>query len=301
MLVGVSFSQRQVQHLGMSEKEVWKKVLEMKVDLIRLACYWNEIETQPGVYNFKKVTKLLDDVEGNYKTKIVMCVGMKAPRWPEFYIPDWLQTEHYEGELFVSCYRNFLKKCKQMLSCYKCISYWQVENEPLDPSGPKNEQVPLTLLVEAIKVVKKDEFRPVLVSFWGNKLGKRKLWRKLPSEVDEVGLDLYFKQFVVKIGGRSVYVGPHDSLERISAIIKEIGRPVWITELQAEPWEKDIGSYLSKKPKSMSPEEMFHNWELVKSLPVKAVLFWGCEYWWWQASKGNHEYIGKFGDILESR
>ena len=64
-----------------------------------------------------------------------------------------------------------------------------------------------------------------------------------------------------------------------------------ITELQAEPWEKDEKGYLSKNPKSISPKLLESNLKKTLSLGVKEILLWGFEYWYYQKSQGDNRYL----------
>ncbi|MEK7188721.1 MAG: hypothetical protein AAB685_02630 [Patescibacteria group bacterium] len=66
---------------------------------------------------------------------------------------------------------------------------------------------------------------------------------------------------------------------------------VIITELQAEPWEKDEKGYLSKNPKSISPKLLESNLKKTLSLGVKEILLWGFEYWYYQKSQGDNRYL----------
>lgn len=61
---------------------------------------------------------------------------MKAPRWPEYYFPSWVMDKTPEGarEYVLQFIKTVIEKFKK----YLCISAWQVENEPLDPSGAAN-------------------------------------------------------------------------------------------------------------------------------------------------------------------
>ena len=102
---------------------------------------------------------------------------------------------------------------------------------------------------------------------------------------DIIGLDLYYKQFVTQIFGKNIYKGPSQSDSALRKLINSSTKPVWITELQAEPWEKDERGYLSKSPGSISPKQLQQNIERAKKLPVQEILLWGFEYWLWRKTR----------------
>jgi hypothetical protein len=82
----------------------------------------------------------------------------------------------------------------------------------------------------------------------------------------------------------------------ISFSLRKIQKPVWIAELQAEPWEESSDGYRSDKTQSMSPQQLVWNWQWGKSLPVSRVFLWGGEYWIWRAQQGDSRYV----DLIRS-
>ncbi|MDO8490334.1 MAG: hypothetical protein Q7S47_02875, partial [bacterium] len=70
-----------------------------------------------------------------------------------------------------------------------------------------------------------------------------------------------------------------------------IGKPVWLTELQAEPWgpysNKDL-SY-EESLKSMSPSRLKDHLEFVTNAGFKDVYLWGAEWMLWMRNQGHSE------------
>lgn len=296
MKLGASFSHRFVKELGLEPKLALERLFELELDVVRLGVYWDEVEFERGSYNWEEIESLLKLCEDRQQD-VCLSVGMKAPRWPEFYIPQWVgELGEEERE---SAVLQMVKKTVERMKKFDCIVGWQVENEPLDPSGPDGKRVDEKLLEREVEVVKVGDDRPVMVNLWGNDMSSRGVWRKAAEIADIVGVDVYFWQFVTKKMGRAFYRGPRDRRSKLTSLVEEIGKPVWISELQAEPWEESMEEYLSESPKSMSPVILKQNWEQVRYWSVAAVVFWGYEYWYWRYTKGDNRYFEVVGEILK--
>lgn len=292
MKLGTTFSHRHAAWLGLSPIKALEEVINLNFDLIRLCCYWNEIEKQPGDYDFSTIIHLLNHCEEK-KQPVIVTIGMKSPRWPEFYIPTWLSFHPYPPNIPSSLF-TFLTQTLKELTSYSCITHWQVENEPLDPSGPKNQTVPLDILEQEVALIKLNDSRPIVITLWGNELKKRNLLLHVTNLADIIGIDLYYKQFITKKFGFSFYSSPSPFMG------EGWGEgEVWITELQAEPWEADEAGYKSENPKSMSPELLLRNFERAKQLNPKAILFWGSEYWLWKKTQGDTRIIETVQSIIK--
>jgi hypothetical protein len=137
MLLGTTFSHRFARSLRLDPLKALEEIIALKMDILRLCCYWDEIEPTKDAFNFSQIQLLLDICEKNNQ-QVLLTVGMKAPRWPEFYIPAWAGKSPAEaGNHVLSYIEKVISTCKT----YSCITYWQVENEPLDPSGPHNYKI----------------------------------------------------------------------------------------------------------------------------------------------------------------
>ncbi len=144
---------------------------QKKYSYIRLCTYWNEVEASPGVYDFTYIRSLLDICE-KYKQSVVLTVGMKAPRWPEYHWPKIINQLPNDSMTQLAVLRLITRTINE-LSPFKCISHWQVENEPLDPSGLNNHIVPYEFYLREVVLVRSlDATRPIIGTLWGNDLKK---------------------------------------------------------------------------------------------------------------------------------
>src|SRR5215475_11158290 len=91
MRIGVTFSQHEAVYRALPWKQAFQNVLEASPALVRLAAYWNEIEPVPGTYDFATLDWLLAQARQRDQ-QVVLSVGMKAPRWPEYYLPSWVRS-----------------------------------------------------------------------------------------------------------------------------------------------------------------------------------------------------------------
>jgi hypothetical protein len=91
---------------------------------------------------------------------------------------------------------------------------------------------------------------------------------------------------------------PEERNAYLSSILNRPARgskPVWVTELQAEPWEPDQLVYTQREqPPTGDPAIMQQAVQELRALGIDTVLLWGAEYWqyrkaryrdtrWWDA------------------
>lgn len=293
-MLGTTFSHRYIDYLKLDQTAALEKLFSLKLSLIRICCYWDEIEEVEGQYDFSRIKKILDYCE-KAGQDVIVTVGMKAPRWPEFYLPKWTSFHDKNIQKRVL---SFIEKTIQELKNYAYIRYWQVENEPLDPSGPNNDTITIPMLAEEIQLVKiTDPKRKIIVNLWGNDLSKRNLLPVVSDISDIVGLDLYYRQPI----SRFFYRGPRDSDRHIKKLVNSAPKPVWVTELQAEPWENDVMVAKEKNPKSMSAELLKQNVERVKQIGFETILLWGFEYWLLKKLEGDESLWNAVKELSTSQ
>lgn len=297
ILLGTTYSTIQANNLHLPQS-AFDELLDLKFNLIRIGTYWSSIQKNKDEYDFTEIKHLLNLCEERGQ-KIVLTVGMKGPRWPEFYIPKWLENESDETVQF--SFLKYLGNLINELKSYSSIQYWQVENEPLDPSGPENKIIPHTFLQKEVQLVKQLDNRLIVTTVWGNDLSKRNLLTKLTEASDIIGIDLYYKQFLTKVYNKSLYRGPADSDRKIKQLLSTYKNPIWIMELQAEPWEQSSAAYKSDNPKSMNSKLLQKNYNRVLELQPEAIFLWGYEYWYYKKKQGNFEMWNGVRDLLKTK
>lgn len=297
MQLGTTFSHHHLKFLGCSVPKALNQAIKMNFDYLRICTYWSEIGTSENHYDFSELEEIIKTCQKHHQ-KVVLTLGVKAPRWPEYYFPDWLTNRDLKNQKTQEKILNFVKKTIQQFKKYSCISYYQIENEGLDPSGPNSSIIPLRLLKKEIALVKKLDNKEIILSLWANLLSKRKVLDTLSKNSKIIGIDLYYKQFVFKILGKSFYTGPLDSPKKITSLLNKTKKEIWVMELQAEPWESCHQEYLSEKTPSISPEKIKDFYIKASQLPVSTILFWGFEYWYYRAQKNDNRYLETINQLI---
>jgi len=298
MIIGASFSHKHLQDLNLEPLSSLESFSSLGFRWIRLGCYWSEIEKTPGKYDFSKLKSLLSFCQEK-KIKVVLTVGMKAPRWPEYYLPDWLtkkaslkkfaKIDLGEKDISKPLF-SFIENAVLELSHYSCLKVWQIENEPLEPTGEKKWRITKKLLAEEIKIVKKiDKKRPISLNCGGLIASFPFFWESISKiNFDILGLDIYPKQplgslFYIKNFSKGM-------IKRLIAKAKKANKKIWISELQAEPWEPKELVSSKENPPSFLPQDFKKNFNEIINWRVDNVFLWGFEYWLWKKGKGDERY-----------
>lgn len=282
-LLGTTFSHRHLRHFRIDASFALKELFSLHFDIVRLGCYWDDLEPEEGRYDFSEMEMLLSRCE-KVGQKVVLTVGMKAPRWPEYYFPKWLPEKTPAGAR--ESVLRFMGEAVNRLKRFRNITSWQVENEPLDPSGAKKMTIPESILEEEVALVRSLDDRTIILSAMVQPFVHRRRLRTVISLSDAVGIDLYYK---VPLFHR-FYSGPIGADERVVSLLKKEQKPFWIMELQAEPWEKKGSVAFSDNPPSLNPDLLRKNVARAKQLQSQAVLLWGFEYWLYKKLHGDPRF-----------
>lgn len=275
----------------------------MGFSYVRLGAYWNQIELKPGQYDFSKLDRQIAQAAKD-KVKVVLTVGMKAPRWPEFFIPDWvLEKTSFSFGQDVSqnsfLRSRVLKFIETIVNRYKdnpAIAVWQVENEPSTRIGPGRWWIGKDFVADEVWLVRAldPRQRPILltVAVYPNKFlyfsqilfSSNDRVRVSLALCDILGINVYptigqnFLGFDLQIRStkdeRARYFKP------ILELAKKKNKKVWATEVQAEPWEP--GQLVHKgpeDPKTISVEDIKGYCNELTALGIDTIFLWGGEYW----------------------
>lgn len=319
-LTGVTFSQVQCEYLGMDWKDVYLKTLEIDPGIIRLGAYWSRIEKEQGKYDFSELDWQIQKAKAR-NIKIVLTVGMKAPRWPEFFIPSWVKSNVKFGkdvtdrEEIKGHTLKFIEETVSRYSDEPAIEYWQVENEPLNRAGPKEWWIGKDFLKEEIALVKKVDHgkRPVIVNVatYPNKFLRflsRIAYSRDPLQeaiqaADIVGINVY--PAVGHTIGELKMCFWSTSKERKSYFTKIInnvrgnGKEIWITELQAEPWEPGQLVHQGEKSRTCWPQGFALSFFELRSYGIDKIFLWGAEYWFFRIERYNdHAWLDAALDLI---
>ncbi|MDP2652609.1 MAG: beta-galactosidase [Candidatus Omnitrophota bacterium] len=323
--IGTTFSRQQCIYLGLDWQETYLAVLKLKPDIIRLGAYWNEIEAKESTFDLTTLDWEIKEAKKR-GIPIVLTIGMKAPRWPEYFIPAWVfkKTQlHYsddiaENPVLKKYTLRFIREVINHYSAEEAIAYIQVENEALNKFGKKNWQLSKKFLSEEIELIRSlDNLkRPIVLTAatYPNtflrtiaRIFTKGDWIKNNLALcDILGINAYPTIGQKTFGFRHyVRTSPEQrkkSLRRVLKAAKNKGAELWVTELQAEPWEPGELVHTKKHaPPSISPETVVYYFEELKTEGVRTVLLWGAEYWFYQKKEhGNLRWWKMAEDMFKS-
>jgi hypothetical protein len=184
---GVTFSPKYSKWLGQDWKQAYTKILDdLEVRNIRIMAYWDEIEKEPGVYDFSEIEWQVQEAEKR-NTKVLLSMGRKVPRFPECFEPNWWK-DLKDPQVKRDAVDEYLTKTVQQLKGYKTITRWQVENEPFFPFGDC-EKIEFDDVKREVALVRSLDKRPILVQ----DSGEGGFWFPSYSLGDYLGISMYRK------------------------------------------------------------------------------------------------------------
>ncbi|MBO0707024.1 MAG: hypothetical protein J2P43_09200 [Candidatus Dormibacteraeota bacterium] len=307
MRIGATFSATHARWLGLDPAEALAQVIELGLDPLRLCGYWDQ---PPADLDWQL------DQAAHAGRRVVLTVGMKAPRWPEFHLPPGEALDlHSGGEVHADLPLTVaaLTHVEAMVERFRdrsVIEWWQVENEPSNKSGPHRWWISPAVVAREVAAVRARDHRPIVLTtfghfsrlvdefsghaFWnpaavlGHGSGVEPELLELMQAGDVLGLDVYRS-----IGRRGSWVAhagsPVSYLRYWQAKAGARGIECWVTELQAEPWEATAAT--EWEPRSVGPTDVADRLAEVRTAGTGTVLLWGVEYWLAQAKRGNPAWL----------
>lgn len=320
--LGATFSQQQCEYFGLDWKKAYESIASMDFEFLRLGVYWSRIEKERGKYDFSELDWQLQ-LALEKKIKVLLTVGMKAPRWPEYYLPAWLKEDidiHKAGNVAKSEYlrKETLRFIRVVVGRYRdheAIYAWQVENEPLNRAGPLNLWIGKDLLEEEIDLVKElDTGKPIVVNALTAPNGflrflSRFIYRTDPIEeaielADIPAFNIYpvigHKWGALKFCFNAVMGRIAPYMFSILQRANEKEKKAWITELQAEPWEPGKLVHLERGEELICPIQSYTAiFKELRSLDFEVIFLWGVEYWYFRKIQhGDSSWMDAMQEII---
>ncbi len=285
---GVSFSQKYSEELGLDWKENYLAVLDdLKIKNIRLIAYWDLIEKEEGTYDFQDLDWQIDQAKKR-DIKIILAIGKKVPRWPEYHKPCWIENQPQEEQD-----KKLLIYIEKIVNRYKDnenILTWQVENEPFFPFG-ESRFTDKKILKQEIELVKSlDSKRPIIIT--GS--GELPFWFRPAKYGDIVGHSLYEKVWFHELSIYLTYPMPPVFYSRKAWLVDKLfHKKVICIELQAEPWGPGLTYTLSldEQNKTMNIERFRDIIEFSRNTGGDTFYLWGTEWWYWMKQEHNDSQI----------
>lgn len=283
-MYGVSFSIKQCRNFKIDPAETLDWLIKKAgFRRFRLMSYWNEHEKQPGKYDFSSLDKQVKAI-AKAGGMITLCLGARQPRWPENHWPDWAWDMSFENRS-----EALMKYIETVINRYKdgpAIISYQLENEALLKAFGSRPEVDRQRLRQEFNLVKRlDPARPIIMTTstsWGIPLR-----RPIP---DIVGFSYY--QIIYDSKKKRYSTAFHTPwLHRLRASLINLiwRRPVFIHELQLEPWGPTAIWKMSseEQDKSMGPKQIHKNLQLAQIVNKYPIDLWGGEWWYWRYKRGD--------------
>lgn len=286
---GVSYSVKQCRNFGIDPLTTLNWLIAQGWRRFRLMSYWNEHEKHPGNYDFSELDWQIATI-AKAGGVVTLAIGVKQPRWPEYHWPEWAWKANKPARDAA-----LMAYLEQVVSRYKnnaVITMWQLENEALLQDFGSRIEIDRRRLRAEYRLVKQlDSKRPIAMSTsngWGIPLRH--------PQPDVVGFSFY--PIMYKDGAY------HKTIQRpwLHRLRKALIRqPVFIHELQCEPWGPiAIWKMTSEEQaNSMSVEQIRRNIVQAKKIGAYPIDLWGAEWWYWRFKQGDRRIINTLLQSLD--
>ena len=287
MIFGVSFNTEFANYLGLDSKKVFAWLLDdAKFKHVRLSAQWNEIEYNPGYYDFKILDELMAEAQKR-NVKVLLAVGQKTPRWPECHTPDW--SKKLSDQDYWLGLENYITAVAARYQNHPALESWQVENEPFLPFGDGCRSNSVKQLNREIELVRaQDATNQIIVT----DSGELSTWRKTAQAGDLFGTTMYRVVWNKYVGYTSWEFFPA-AMYRIRLWLNDrLPSEAYVIELQAEPWipDQDIHTVLLEEQfKSMNLQQLQKNIDFSARTGMTRAYLWGGEWWYWLKTKNSNE------------
>jgi len=283
--IGASFSTHYTEYLDLDVSEVYEALLSDfdSLESLRIPIYWDDIERNQDEFDFEEIDYLMDRA-AEEEIDVTLVIGMKVPRWPECFIPDWAiddDEETFEIEFF-----SMIETVVERYSNHAALDRWQVENEPFFPFGDCPTPDP-DMFEQTVRFVRLNDPNHSIQSTTS---GEQSLWFLRTWNIDVLGVSLYREVWNNTLG---VFVFPHSpmfyTVQRILA--EPFIDSLIISELQMEPWIPDdienIDDSIEELYAIFPVEDIQANLAFAKQIGADEIYLWGVEWWYYMKVQGE--------------
>lgn len=298
---GVTFSEEHSRWLfgeSRSPESVLEAIaFELGIKNYRLEAYWNVVqETGPEELNTSSLDWQLEIMQRCGAENVIVCLGQKVPHWPEYHLPEWAKSLP-EAE-FKQKLLDYLARVVDFYANDPRITVWQVENEPFFDFGQGQMFADQEeFLKKEIQIVKEHDKLNRLVIVTDS--GDQGDYIRAAKNADILGLSYYGISYA---NGYVIHNYGSPQMWQLKVRLRISDKPVWLTELQAEPWGPvDIKSLtVEESYKSMNVERLKKHLRFVLDAGFKDIYFWGAEWWLWMKDKGQPEMWEEIKTIIKN-
>ncbi|OGI25039.1 MAG: hypothetical protein A3J76_02285 [Candidatus Moranbacteria bacterium RBG_13_45_13] len=292
---GVAFSKPFAAEMGLDWREAYLATVDdLKVKRIRLPIYWQDVEPEPEKYIFDDYDWMIEEARKR-DVELILVIGRKLPRWPECHAPFWADklTEQEKQEKILAVMQKEIERYKDITNLY----LWQVDNEPFLPFGKCTTTDKGFLDREVGAVRNADPNHKIMVT----DSGELSIWVRAAKRADVFGTTMYRIIHKNPIGYFKYPLPP--KFFWLKANITHLffpGKPIVVSELQAEPWGPKLiyDLTLEEQEKSMSLAQFHENIEYAEKVGFPEYYLWGAEWWYWLKIKHNRPEFWEAAKVI---
>jgi hypothetical protein len=286
---GVSFSYSYAKELGVDWKANYAALLDdLKIRNFRLMSYWELHEPQQGTYDYSILDYQMNEA-AKRGAKVTLSIGLRQPRWPECHEPGWAADLHEESPEWRKALYTYIETTVTRYKNHPALQSYQLENEAVNSwFGTCKGAAPRNRLHEEFALVKKlDQSHQV----WMNLSDQHGFPISVPNP-DAYGFSVYRTVWNDKTPIKFYLTYPTPIwYHRIRKyLIEQLhNRPVYIHELQIEPWcpTATVTCSLEEQDKSMGIKQIHNNFDFARKIGSDQIYTWGGEWWYWRKTTFN--------------
>lgn len=280
--MGVTFTPSYARYLGLDPQTTFERLLvDLHPQIIRLPVEWNSLEPARGDFRFDELNWYVNAARDR-NIDLILVLGRRTPRWPECHAPEWVEKmSPAEQQLAL---KNMLTVAVAQFKSAPNIRAWQIENEPfLDRFGLCPPTNAANLQTE-INTVRNFDQRPILLT----DSGELSTWGQVAPLGDWFGSTLYRVVYSPRLQGAFSYWFLPPAFYRAKAWWQGVDiNNFLISELQAEPWfDQTTGTLVGNDANSL-----VENISYARATGARTILFWGVEYWYAAAARGDGSWL----------
>lgn len=284
-ILGASFIPAYAESMGLDAQQTMDALInDVGIRHFRLVSYWDQLEPQPGQYDFSLLDWQFKKAEAA-GAKVTLSVGLRQPRWPECHMPGWAVNEP------VNQWQPQLETyIAQVVNRYKnspALDSYQVENEYFLKGFGICTNFDRDRLVREYQLVKKlDPAHRAIVARSNNALG---VPVGAPTP-DEFGISIYKRVWDTVTHRYLEYPFPAWFYGFVAGVQKMVtGKDMIIHELQAESWGPNGKSVdqidVTEGDKSFNAQRFTDRLAFARGTGMREVYLWGAEYWYFRLTK----------------
>ena len=278
---GVTFSQIHASSLNLNWRETLTAILDdLGVRRFRIPVYWSVVEPRQGSYDWSSIDFQMDEI-ARRDGKVLLAIGLKLPRWPECWMPEWVKKLSTEDEH--TARMAYLTATIERYKNHPALKAWQVENEASFPFGVCPSPSRAFHQKEIAHVQALDTSHEVVTT----DAGELSTWIPTGLLVNRLGISVYR---IVRLPWGSVWsydwIPPYWYARR-ALLAHAWVNEIFISEFQMEPWlEKGVlDTEIDVQKETFNLDRMKKNFAFAERMRIPEVYFWGVEWWWWMKTQ----------------